>query len=161
MGRKGPRGNANCWSGAYTFETCCSKQAIESATNFQEMCWYDIFTPRTCCDRSKGPRGDGACWDKTFTFERCCPAPLIRQLEAEAIRETCWTSAVTPGMCCDLRKGVHGDSGCWNGPYTFDICCPNEAKLSSDFRKSCWLGGVSEELCCDTRISPRGDTACW
>merc|ERR1711948_135277 len=95
------------------------------------------------------------------TFERCCPAPLLRQLEAEAIRETCWTPAVTPKLCCDLRKGVHGDSGCWNGPYTFDICCPNEAKLSSDFRKSCWLGGVSEEMCCDTRTSPRGDPACW
>jgi len=32
-------------------------------------------------------------------------------------------------MGCDLRKGLKGDTRCWDGTFTFEICSPNEEAI--------------------------------
>lgn len=45
------------------------------------------------------------------------PQPLEAELD-------CWALGFSPGLCCNVDQyGPGGNAACWDGPYTFEVCC--------------------------------------
>lgn len=160
--RKGPQGEVSCWNGPFTFEACCPAQAQFVKEELQKSCFIGGISAPACCDLRKGLQGDVACWDGDFTFDLCCPQEAA--FVANAPEEACWTgsSPLAKSSCCDIRKGVQGDTSCWDDLFSFDLCCPVEkVEVAKAIEDSCWYGSLDPAFCCDTGKGPTGDDRCW
>jgi len=160
--RKGLTGDTVCWDGPFNFDSCCPNEAAQVKQQKQANCWLGGIPSAVCCDVRKGRGGDPACWDETYTFEMCCPneAAFIEN----AHTSECWSGG-TPGSqaaCCDVRKGVQGDTVCWDAVFTFDLCCPEERTLvAKAIEENCWYGGLDPAMCCNPASGPKGEERCW
>lgn len=164
--RRGPTGEPSCWDGGlFTFDLCCPEEKAKAdeaaAKAIEDSCWFGSITPELCCDQRKGPIGDPICWSGQYTYPSCCTAKTYAAVEARAIQSTCWVGAFDKQSCCDVRKSPRGDLGCWEPPYSFPTCCPDEMKVSTEFEERCWMGGISKAQCCDMQQGPQGYEACW
>jgi len=161
------------WSEAKK-EYCCEKEgkgwqgckagaaAALAPPNGTEDCWFGELNALSCCDTRKGMGGDPRCWDTTFTFQKCCPAEA--EFVATELEKSCWIGEIARARpsCCDIGRGLRGDTKCWNGPFTFQSCCRNEHSFVRNAHKeACWLGGISPAGCCDLRKGLSGDPVCW
>eukprot|EP00930_Biecheleria_cincta_P046234 TRINITY_DN31888_c0_g1_i1.p1 TRINITY_DN31888_c0_g1~~TRINITY_DN31888_c0_g1_i1.p1 ORF type:complete len:400 (+),score=56.91 TRINITY_DN31888_c0_g1_i1:32-1231(+) len=128
---KGPEGKTECWSGGYTFKSCCSNTVGNPATSviagvmrsasetevaaigapdlLGKDCWDAKHTASLCCDRKFGPQGNAKCWSEVYTFALCC--------------KSCWDGRHKEDTCCNLQHGPRGNESCWSGAFTYEACC--------------------------------------
>lgn len=143
-------------------------------------CWSGWYTEKVCCDTLADERVTASCWDEVFTRKRCCPVEVtttdivtttsLRQPPSSTLLSfegSRWAGSDDAGclsggytadvldVCCDTRVDAKTWNLCWQGPFTYERCCPSGGE--------CWSesDGYTAENCCDLRMGPIGQEACW
>ncbi|CAE8581910.1 unnamed protein product [Polarella glacialis] len=124
-----------CWSSGFSAAVCCD---LSIAEELRAPCWDEQFTSDRCCREQQQQQnlvGQGASLSEApgrqaeRDFERGNNNNINNNNHYNRVQsfqpaaENCWSGGLFEELCCDLNISATGLDECWDGQFTFAVCC--------------------------------------